>query len=659
MVRKNPCGESIKLQRHSSQKITNRPLSKTIPNELRQRAETWVSEVEQDFLRLSKRLREKWQDFYKLVRTFENEQPLPGQSDIFIPKIWEIIEKKTPAVIAHNPKFIAYPRNNDAITYTQSIRDVLEAWWEEQNMTPRMEKWVKEGFIYGTSPAKVGWKQEIKEIEEEEEILDPETGETTIEKIKTEVVVSEGPTFETRSIFDVLVDPRVETFEESIGIIDVIDNVRLPDLLSDSSFDLSRIKRDRKDYAAGMDDSLSDEEKRESQEDMGVDWVKGEIDKGTLTVKEYWGRFCPSEDPLDEEEYVITTVWQAGKCLDVIKCEKNKYGFRPFTKFDDHVIQGEFYGIGEVEPLEGLQIEYNNIRNARIDFNNSINYPEWMYNLNAGINPVNLVHKPNNLIPVEVPIGTDINTVLRTIEKPVAPQSGYMEEGQLNRDFQTISQTVDYTDRGGSKGFSSTATGIASRDAERSQQINNVVRHLEDAISQIGTMWLRLAAHFVEDEIVIRRKRTDKDVERELMEAGPEGVVPTTEEAPQKFTKVAGSVFKDIEENYTIKVEAGSTTAYSALGKAQDATNIGNLAAQFTALGVPINNELVFMDILRDSYQKSNPEKYIKAPQGQMAGGEQGQPPMPGSAPEGGTAMPANIPKAPFQPSQPNITPQG
>jgi hypothetical protein len=629
-------------------------LSKVLSPELRTRAETWVSEIEQEFLRLNKRLRTKWGDYYRLVRTFENDQMLPGASNIFIPKIWEIIEKKVPAVIAHNPKFLAYPRKNAAIAYIPSIRDVLNAWWEQQDMQMRIERWVKEGFFYGTTIAKLGWYQKFKEVKSEEEIVNPETGETTMEPYTENEVIEEGPTFETRSVFDILTDPRVETFEESIGQIDVIDNVRLADLLQDKEiYDLSRLIKDRKDYAEGHDDRNNPTEKSDAMDDRGVDDTPTKMDKSTLTLKEYWGKFNETDDPANEKEYVITVVWQSGKVIDVIRCQENSeeelLGFRPFVKFDDHVIQGEFYAVGEVEPLEGLQIEYNNIRNARIDFNNAVNYPEWMYNMNAGINPVNLVHKPNNLIPVEVPIGTDINTVLRTIEKPVQPQSGYNEEGQLNRDFQTISQTVDYTDRGGSKGFSSTATGVASRDAERSQQVNNVVRHLEDSISKIGTMWLRLASKFVDDEIVIRRKRTEQDVEREMTE-NPETPTASVEDVPEKFTKISADVFKDIEENYTIKVEAGSTTAYSAVGKAQDATNLGNLAAQFIALGIPVDGSKVFLDILRDSFQKSNPEAYLK----QAEPAAPGMPPQPGSPPEGGSAIPGNIPKAPMQPSQPN-----
>lgn len=640
-------------------------MAKTLPYKMRKRAETVVIDFERDILNLNNRLREKWRDYYRIYRLFENEQKLPGQSDIFIPKIWEVIEKKTPAIISHSPKFLVTPRQNRAIEYLYQVRDTLNFWWEEEKMQERIERWVKEGLIYGTTIGKVGWKQVFKEETRILEETDEETGDVT-DRTETEmVVVSERPTFETRSIFDVLTDPRCETFEESVGNMDIIDNIRLADLLEDREiYDLSRIVKDKSNLKEGRASRYEPEEKRDHDEDMGVDNWGGDIDKATLTLKEYWGKFCADEDdPESEGEYVITAVWQDNNFIDIIRLEKNPYGFRPFVKFDDHVVQGEFYGVGEVEPLEGLQIEYNNLRNARIDFNNAVNYPEWMYNLNAGINPSTLVHRPNNMIGVELPIGTDINTVLRTVEKPVQPQSSYNEEAQLNRDFQTLSQTVDYTDRGGSQGFTSTATGVASRDAERSQQINNVVRHLEAAISQIGEMWLRLADHFVEDEITIRRKRQPEDLEREAGEVGEENVA-LLEDVPEKFTTIKADVFRDVVDNYTVKVEAGSTTAYSAIGKAQDAINIGNTAAQFIGLGVPVDATKVFLDILKDSYHKSNAESYITQPQ-QPAGvpGEGAQPPAGGTqAPvlpqgnEGNPQMPKGM-DVPMQPSQPNQLP--
>lgn len=608
----------------------------TINDKIKKKALIWVQTVNDEFDNLSSRLKDKWIDWYKMYRVFENQEKLPGQSNIFIPKIFEIIEKKGPAVVANDPKFLVRPRTNTANSYIGSIRDTLGFWWDEDNMRGKLELWIKESLIYGVGLAKVDWYQETRWEKRTEVKVDEKTLEVTEVPIEEEVLIFERPTLNLRSIFDIKVDPRVESFQDGVGIIDIIKDLRWADLIENEDYDFSDLKGIEPKQLT--DDRYADEHDREMDEDKGVNALIGEIDENRITIAEFWGLFSKTEDAKDEKEYIITTVMVDGKPTYVIRVEENRLDFRPFVKIDDRKMRGEFYSIGEVEPLEGVQIEYNNLRNSRIDFNNSINYPEWIYNKNANINPAHLIHRPNNIIPVDLPLGSDIRSVLRPVDKPVQPVSGYNEEAQMNRDFQTISQTIDFTDRGGSQGFTNTATGIKSRDIQVGLQAGNIIKHLEDAISEVGKMWLVLAEKFAEDELMIRRKREEIDMEMSNI---------SLEEIPEKFTKIDKSVLKEAIYNYTVRVEAGSTTSYTTQGRAQDAVNVANTAAQFAALGVRINLEKVFKDILRDSFFKSNPEEYIMAPQPQQMlspgmEGQQGE-----GTPTGGGG------KVPLQPSQP------
>ena len=596
----------------------------------------WVKDVNQEFDNLNSRIRDKWLDWYRMYRTFENQQRLPGQSNIFIPKIFEIIEKKTPPVVKNQPKFLITPRSNDANQYIGGIRDTLAFWWDEDKMQNKLETWVKDAFIYGVGMVKVDWHQETKMETREETRIDEETQEIINETIEEEVVAFERPTAELVSIFDVKVDPRVEDFQQGVGVLHTLNEVRWAELMGfdKETYDLSDLKGKTPEE---FDGENSIEEVREQEQDKGINSIAGEIDKNRMTIQEFWGKFSPSGEADDEREYVITAVLSDGEPTAIIRLEENKLGFRPFVKMDDRKVRGEFYSIGEVEPLEGLQLEYNNLRNARIDFNNAVNFPEWIYNVNAGINPANLVHRPNNIIPVDLPIGSDIRGVLRPVDKPVQPLSGYNEESQLNRDFQTISQTVDFTDRGGAAGFTNTARGVLARNADVNSQVENIVRHLEAAIADLGRMWLGLAESFSEDEIEVRRPRTEED-------ANFDGI--PVEEVPTKFTVLSKDVLEDALNNFTVKIEAGSTTAHDARGRAQDAINIANTAAQYAGLGVPVNLTKVFKDILRESFQKANPEEFIQEQQAPQ------QLPGVNTLPSEGAPATGNVP---LQPSQPNV----
>lgn len=609
-----------------------------IDSEIKKKALKWVQDVNTEFDGLSSRLRRKWFDWWTMYRTFENVQALPGQSNLFIPKIYEVIEKKVPGIISNEPSFIVNARVNDANRYVAVVRDLLDYWWDRDKMQQKLEPWVKDALIFGVGLAKCDWKQEygdkkVKEVQYDE-ITDEEiTTETTESQ-----VIFEYPTLQLRSIFDIKVDPRVSNFQEGVGVIDWINDVRYSDLMAmGDKYDLSEIKSLDPEQLA--DDGFASPEAQEQEQDEGITHDAEEIDKNKITLCEFWGRFCPHDKPTDEKEYIITAIVVDKQPKYIIGYEENKLGLRPFVKIDNRIIRGEFYSISETEPLESLQIEYNNLRNARIDFNNAINYPEWMFNINSGINPVNLIHKPNNIIPVDLPLGTDINSVLRPLDKPQPPVSGINEEVQMNRDFQTISQTIDFTDRGGSQGFTNTATGVRSRDIQTSKQEATIARHLEAAISEVGRIWLALAEMFSEDNIQISRARTEED----LLQPN----APTLSEVPNKFTDISKEILTAALKNYEIEVEAGSTTFGTAEGKAADAVNIANTAVQFASLGVPVDLVRIFTDILRDSFQKSNPEEYIKQPEAPQPGMEQGMPQAP--------QTPGMGRKVPMQPSSPNI----
>ena len=620
-------------------------------SEERTRALDWMVQVNMDFDNLTMRLRNKWLDWYRMYRVFENQERLPGQSNIFIPKIFEIIEKKVPPVIAKDPKFIVTPRTNEATVYVGAIRDALNFWWDEDGMQEKLETWVKDAFIYGVGFLKVDWYQETK-VQTSVEVEIDDDGNVVEKEYEEEVISFERPTADLISIFDVKVDPRVENFKEGVGVLQTLPNMRFGDLLKldPEQYDLSEIKGLNPEEL--HDSGFTSTQEQEQEWDKGINDVSERIDKNKITLQEYWGQFSKSGKAKDEREYVITAVVVGGIPRYIIRCEVNELGFRPFVKMDDRKIRGEFYSVGEVEPLEGLQVEYNNLRNARLDFNNAVNFPEWIYNINAGINPANLVHRPNNIIPVDLPLGSDIRGVIRPVEKPIQPMSGYNEEAQLNRDFQTVSQTVDFTDRGGSAGFTNTARGILARDAQVNTQVNNIVKHLESSIAELGEMWLALAENFAEESeaIVVRRPRTEADFERDKI---------SLEDAPQKFTKIDTEVLGDALHNYQVKIESGSTTAYDSRGKAQDAVNIANTAVQYAAVGVPVNLTKIFKDILRDSFQKANPESYLmETPQ--QAGLENilAEQMIGGGIPEAGNALRSQgapiTNKAPLQPSQPS-----
>ena len=574
-----------------------------------ERALAQMIKIEQEYDSMMVNRRDKWLDWYKIYRLFRTEEKDVWQSQIFIAKIYEVIERIVPSLISHDPKFVVSARFNQNTVYINQLRDYLRFIWDEDDMEEKIESLVKGGVIYGTYIFKVDWLTTTMVEKSIETKTDDETGELYEQEIEEEIVRSGRPTGDIIDIFDFKTDPFQQNLEDSYANIQIRTGVSIAELKD------AGIYHNLDEVEGLAEKTLADTttvEKREKLQSQGITTTY--IDKG-YTVKEYWGLFSATGDPKDEVEYVITSVNDAV----VIRCEVNEKG-RPFEVFRDKIVPGEFYGIGEIEPLEDLQIELNTLRNQRMDYTNLVLNPEWIISSNSGINPSQLIHKPNNVI-----ITDDMNG-LRILDKPGVPPSGYQEEAQILRDFQTISQTTDVTDTGGVMGFNNTATGVRQRTAQQKLVTGSIVKHLEKAIAGIGRKFLIMTKHNMDDSVFSR-------------------VVDVDREAKVKFQELGKEVFEDVEEGFKIKVEAGSTLEDSYIDTANQAVAFGNTSIQYAQAGVPVKLDKVYKDILTKTFFITNPEDYVSqepetqdtgqvqtAPEEQLAAaGAQLQPTMPGS----------------------------
>lgn len=600
-------------------------MAKPPDEELQKRALDFVTSTSTKFDSMVSSRRAKWLDWYKMYRLFRTEKKQPWQSKLFIPKVYEIVEKMVPALTANDPRYIIVPRFNDNIPFVPLLRDYLNYVWDEQDMNRKMELFAKGGLIYGTYVGKVGWRQVAGTERKVDTELNKATGDVEEVEVEEEVVRFEHPTFELVDIFNFKTDPFVQDLDESVANIHVIDDMPFGDLLADEDmfFNLDKINPLR---VPDRDNDTS--EGREKLESLGLN--RDNEDDTEINLKECWCRFSPTGEVEDEAEYVITVVNDE----IVIRLEKNEMGIRPFVAFKDKEVPGEFYGIGEVEPLEDLQIELNTLRNQRMDFTNTILNPEWLITPSSGVNPSQLVHKPNNVI-----ITDEIGGV-QMLQMRGVPIAGYNEEAQILRDFQTVSQTTDATDLGGARGFNNTATGVAVRDRQQKAVVGTIAKHFEAAIASIGKKFLVLAKNNLDSPVAIRRP----DV---------------TQESKVRFTELEPEMFEDVEEGFVIKVEAGSTLEHTAIDKANNAVALGNTSVQYAQAGVPIDLTKVYSNILKDSFFKNNPEDFLQRPEAPPPGSQLPETPVeePSGASFLGAPAPGGAATGSFSPENTQLQP--
>ena len=509
-----------------------------------------------------------------------------------------------PNVAINHPKFTVSARRPDAEDKATIAEAALNYSWQHFNMHPAFRHVVKDSLIYG-----IGWGKVIYCFEEEwqdrsdSEITDDfavqrdaadqfaaenphlaaevPTDQQILDGVpqQKQVVVKDHPMYERVSPFDIFVDPEATGPEDWAWVAQRI--VR----------PLKTVKNETKYDKSARNALNADSRVRWSQDDSPD---KGEAQDVVqrVTLWEFYDltakTMCVFSDQGDKFLVAPTPFPYA-------------YGV-PFIPLFDYEVPDQFFSIGELEAIEGLQDELNNLRTSMVraqdlDIQKFVGRKSALDSkalaalASANPNEVILVNDDSPLDQVIVPLAR--NTV--------NPQM-YDFSRQIEDDIQYITGVSDYQ-RGSSSEISRTATEASiiqdASNARSADKLAKVEHHLGEAGRRIVQLWQQ----YLTTEQVVRI------------------INPAGQTVWAQFSR------EDIEGEFDFEVEAGSTQPQNETFKRQTANAM--LQAFGPMIGTFIAPEIL-IPILRDGFNIKNPEQYIMQP----------PPPMDPNAPVGPDGQP-------------------
>lgn len=580
------------------------------------------------------RLRQTWLELYRNYRVFKATNKKDWQAKLWIPKTFTIIEQIASRTTAHNPKFNLSALQASALQWftsnqaeideaiatnkeaennrevlpvaipeasVMSSKDILEAYllyvFAEKKLKQKIRLWDKGRLIYGTYHVKIS-----TDILTEKRVRKSKDEEGNEIEFEEEVFKNVLPNIDTVDIFDFIIHPKETHLDTAYAVAHKRDEVSITELDDDTYFNLDQIRSGSYYVAPPMSEEISKENvvSQDSQK---------KINKDSFQLVEYWGRYSETGNPEDEKEYIITVA--DGGLL--VRYEENTVRdangevVRPFVAMHDQPVPGEYYAIGEAESVMSLQEEINHLRNTRVDFNNSTLYPEWKIRKNSGINPFQLVHKPNNIIMAD-----NLND-LEPLQKDTVPLSSYKEEDFLNRDFQDASSTTNFAQPGATSALTDTVTGAKIRQEEQNTRIRLKIEYLDDAVSELGRKILIFAAHEAQGNLEVRKG--------------------------DEFVEIYKDTFKDLSKGFSPQVVSGSMAADTPSEKRNEAIARGNISMQYAQAGVPVNLAEEYENIMKEGFGV----KDIKSLMGEGQAQPLGQAETPQGAQEVIPKVPTNI----------------
>lgn len=425
-----------------------------------------------------------WLRYYKIYRSvMDDDYKKDVGANIFVPYVFGLVETVKPRIVttmlAARPYIGLVAIDGDKQENAEILTNFIDYQLNHKmTFTLVTSNAVISALMYGTGITKQSWKFKEKKLKKRRPKIDPESGAMMgYEVVEEMVTVHDNPSVECIDIFDFYADPFIETIENQPNVIHRYfqSESEFKELLKKHDLDMGLLKKVTDGEGANADPTGVI--RRLTENNIGT----GRKKSGDIEILEYFS----------DDEWVII----ANREIVVI-AEENPFwhGEKPFAKLVDINVPGEFYGIGEIEPVEYLQHELNTMRNQRVDNVNIIINKMYSILRGANIDPEQLITRPGGFVEV------DTHDDIQEIEFKDVTQNAYQEDSMVKADIDNTSGVFDYT-KGASGTRRETATTATILSESSNERFRLKVQMFETTwLVEVGRQLVALNQQFIDSD---------------------------------------------------------------------------------------------------------------------------------------------------------------
>jgi len=523
-----------------------------------------------------------------------------------------------PSISVNYPKITVAARLPEDAEKAMTAEEVVNYYWRIYNYRDPFRRAAKDFLTFGHGWLKVGYKfvedeRPLTDDEAAEEFLrsqeevdafagaNPElapdlpTDDDLIANVVSAVttVVDDRPFVERVSPFDVFVDPEATSMQDAAWVAQRL--VRpIEDVQSDKRYRQSVRTKVQADSSV-LHDSLTTRQRKQfgSDADRVTVWEFYNLRDRTICV------FTESAT-----DYLVEP-------------QKLPYAFdSPFVMIRNYDVPDEFYPIGDLEMLEGPQLELDKTRSQMMNHRRKYSR-KWLFRESAFTEQGRqalMDDRDGVMVPVEEDVPLQDTIMPLPITSMSADLYGFSQT--IEADIDTISGVNEYA-RGSSPEIRRTATEAAMIQDAANARAADKLAVIEIAVAEVARRVLQVLQQFMTEEQVVRI-------------AGP-----SKQQTWFSFS------YRDIAGEFDFEVEAGSTRPNNEAFRQQQAMSMMNAVAPL--VGVVIDPAALARHVLQHGFGVKNVDDFLMA-----------QPPMGGAMPPGGGGAPM-----PSGGDQPAVDPVG
>jgi hypothetical protein len=498
---------------------------------------------------------QKWMDYYRMFRgkQWKEERPSYRHSAV-INLVFRAIQSQVPILSDTLPRFDFLPENPEDLELSQILNELAESDWTRKNWLMQFCESLLDSHLYGTAFGGMFWDYEGADGtgETEHESIDPfycfpdpdahdMNGKRTryfiyAEPIEVEILRSQYP------------DKKQFIKPDMIELVENSDKTDIHTTRFRSPADNSTIiegstETDNQENTKALKITLwykdpSVETKEEQGEDGQISYVQ---------KKKY---------PRGRKIVIANSV--------LLEDVENEYedGKFPFARLVNYPLSREFWGISELEQLEGPQIIYNKIISFTLDVLTLMGNPIWVVDNTSGIDTDNLFNRPGLI--VEKNAGTEARR-----EEGVQLQPYVLSIlDRIKSDFDDVAGSEDVS-RGVKPDGVTAAKAIEALQETAQTRLRQKSRMIDAYFQELGQLWLSRVFQYVTVPRVYRL--TNNPESQKYFKFSIEG-----DDQGQKYAKVREFIEQEdgtmsygderqyqIQGNFDVKVSTGSALPFA------------------------------------------------------------------------------------------------
>ena len=426
-----------------------------------------------------------WDDCWSAYNNIRTKRGYDGVADDFIPETFTIVESIKANIAGGKPKFNFIPIREEQNQETEVINDLVDFYWDQNNMTEKVQDWVQDMLVYGNGIMMVSWEGDMPHM-------------TNIPL--RDFFVDPTATHMNR--------PGTPGYPKYAGyrFLTTVEELKNRKIVDPETGDMKLLYQNLDDIGELNEDDPTDKTVKEKLLGSTLPDKKGQIEvivyytrKKKIVIANRETLIYDGENPYKREKKTksVTRIVDMAPMTTEIEFPEIK-GFLPFAILRNYVDTSLFYAKGDVEVILPRQERLNDISSQKTDNLTYVMNNMWQIDPQYKHLAEQIESFPGAVFPL--PQGA-----LTAIEKQSIGADADNEMFRIKEEMRRATAADEVIQGVSQDKGRVTATEIQAQMNQASQRFSTKLTNLEDeGYAQLGRIIFKMVQIFVDQTMAVK-----------------------------------------------------------------------------------------------------------------------------------------------------------